>query len=61
MITYSKNNSATGQYLALVSALAEAQNVSECDISVEDIKEFCKATGWNLPEESIDLRECTHE
>ena len=54
MNRYTQNISASGQYMALVSALAEAQNVSECDISAEDIKEFCHETGWDFPEGSKD-------
>ncbi len=30
----------------IISALAEAQGLSDCDITEQDIEDFCRATGW---------------
>ena len=32
--------------MAVISALAEVHNLSGCDITNDDIAEFCRATGW---------------
>ena len=45
-MTFLHKNLKPDEYLAIVSALAEAQDLSECDITPEDIEEFCHATGW---------------
>ena len=34
------------EQLFIVSLLAEAQNVSESEITLADIEEFCSKTGW---------------
>ena len=46
MRRYTPKNITPDERLALISALAEAQNVSEIDITDEDIEDFCRATGW---------------
>ena len=61
MKALSNNISEADEYLGMVSALAMAHNVSECDITEDDIKEFCKQTGWKMPEVSFELCEGTLE
>jgi hypothetical protein len=46
--------SESDQLLGLVSALAESQNVSESEITLDDLREFSINCGWDdqLPFES---------
>ena len=46
MQTYTHIQLRPAERLAVMSALAEVHNLSVCDITHEDIAEFCRATGW---------------
>ena len=46
MHTYKPVNLKPDELLAVISALAEAMDLSECDITNEDIEKFCYETGW---------------
>lgn len=39
----------TDDLLGLISALALAQNVSESEVTTEDIRNLCAECGWNDP------------
>ncbi len=45
-MTYLHANLKPDELLAVISALAEAMDLSECDITNEDIEKFCNETGW---------------
>jgi len=49
-MTFQSRNLKPDELMAVMSALAEAQDLSECDITPEDIEEFCRATGWGETE-----------
>ena len=46
MQIYTPMNITPDEIQALTSALAEAQGVSDCDITDADLEDFCRATGW---------------
>jgi hypothetical protein len=46
MQMYTPKNITPDERLALISALAEAQGLSDCEITDADIEDFCRATGW---------------
>ena len=45
-MTFQRRNLNPDELLAVISALAEAMDLSECDITNEDIEKFCNETGW---------------
>ncbi|MEI8217317.1 MAG: hypothetical protein WCF96_09500 [Eubacteriales bacterium] len=53
MHTYTPLYLKPDEKLAVISALAEVHDLSGCDITNEDIAEFCRATGWGYYDEDI--------
>ena len=49
MTTSNTKFAASDELLGIISALAEAQDVSECEISATDILDFCDRCGWEAP------------